>query len=75
MRQKSLLFLVIAVITGTFFGCGGGSNINFVGKNSTKTGLKYNEEGGFQVPGRVPETPQQLNCFVFDSLYRFIYMG
>ncbi|MFM2376803.1 MAG: hypothetical protein RLZZ165_1900 [Bacteroidota bacterium] len=49
MRYKSLLYLMIASIMGTLFGCGGGQNINFVGKNSTKTGLRYNEEGGFTV--------------------------
>jgi formylglycine-generating enzyme len=69
MRQKSLLFLVVAVITGTFFGCGGGSNINFVGKNSTKTGLKYNEEGGFQVRKFLGMDPAPGLVFVQGGTY------
>jgi sulfatase modifying factor 1 len=69
MRQKSLLYLVVALITGVSFGCGGGSNINFVGKNSTKTGLKYNEEGGFQVRNFKGMDPAPGLVFVQGGTY------
>jgi formylglycine-generating enzyme len=49
MKSKSLLLTVTAVAMSLLYGCGGGSDINFVGKGSEKTGLSYNEEGGFQV--------------------------
>jgi gliding motility-associated lipoprotein GldJ len=49
MKNKSLLYLFLLLAMGTFAGCGGNNNINFVGKSSTKTGMKYNEDDGFQV--------------------------
>ncbi len=49
MKRKSLLVLLCALTVGILTGCGGGNNINFVGKSSSKTGLKYNEDGGFTV--------------------------
>lgn len=49
MKRSSILFLVFAIAAGLMVGCGGGQNINFVGKGSTKTGLAYNQEGGFEV--------------------------
>lgn len=49
MRTKSLLILSFALAVTILVGCSSGGNINFVGKASTKTGLKYNEDGGFQV--------------------------
>lgn len=49
MNRKSLLFFLLCALTAGVLTSCGGENINFVGKNSNKTGLKYNEEGGFQV--------------------------
>ena len=49
MKRRSLFYLMALLFVSAFYGCGGGGNINFVGKESGKTGLKYNEDGGFQV--------------------------
>ena len=49
MNYRSLLPLSFVLIAALMVGCSSGGNINFVGKSSTKTGLKYNEESGFQI--------------------------
>lgn len=50
MKRKSLIILLSAIVSMVMVGCGGkNKDINFVGKTSTKTGVKYNEDGGFEV--------------------------
>ena len=49
MKKQSLLLLTVALTMGILTGCGGGQNINLVGKGSSKTGLRYNEDNGFEV--------------------------
>lgn len=50
MKFRSILFLFATMAVGIlFYACSSGNNIDFVGKESTKTGLKYNEDGGFEV--------------------------
>lgn len=47
-KRSSLVLGGIMALGVVLSGCGG-DNINFTGGASSKTGLKYNEEGGFQV--------------------------
>ncbi|MCZ2355687.1 MAG: formylglycine-generating enzyme family protein [Bacteroidia bacterium] len=48
MKKGRLLLFLTAVVAVMFTGCGG-ENINFVGKESSKTGIRYNSDDGFQV--------------------------
>ena len=40
---------MLGALAFVLFGCTQNGNIDFVGKASTKTGKKYNEDGGFEV--------------------------
>ena len=69
MKRKSLLVLLCALKVGILTGCGGGNNINFVGKSSSKTGLKYNEDGGFTVRNFKGMDPAPGLVFVQGGTY------
>jgi formylglycine-generating enzyme len=69
MKRKSLLVLLCALTVGILTGCGSGNNINFVGKSSSKTGLKYNEDGGFTVRNFKGMDPAPGLVFVQGGTY------